>query len=173
MVHNVRVHGSYSMSTTFVFVATKHLTIVTQKWVWYIDINFYSIKPFSTTVGKLGDLNVRTNVLVDFIKQSRRTVFLRTSVTPSAQGWTAKIPFDVFGDEWVLRSILDYKMFSSLSRLFSCDSLGHCIKRSPYLGVFMLFFCLVSFIFYNPITEGYPAKHTVQTNMSTLKQYSH
>ena len=111
----------------------KHLAIVTQKWFWYININFYSIKPFSTTVGKLGELNVRTNVLVGFIIQSRRTVFLRTSVTPSAQGWTAEIPFDVFGDEWVLRSILDYKMFSSLSRLFSCDSLAHCIKSDHTL----------------------------------------
>ena len=39
----------------------------------------------------------------------------------------------------MLRSILDHKMTSSVVDFFSCDSLAHCIKRSPDLRFFMLF----------------------------------
>ena len=39
------------------------------------------IQPILTTVGKLDELNIRTNVLDGFMIPSRRTVFLGTSVT--------------------------------------------------------------------------------------------
>ena len=38
------------------------------------------MKPILTTVGKFGELNVRTYVLVNFVSPSRRTVILRTII---------------------------------------------------------------------------------------------
>ena len=38
--------AAYSMSTTFIFVVTEQLTIVTQKGVWYIDIYFHLYKAY-------------------------------------------------------------------------------------------------------------------------------
>ena len=37
---------AYSMTTTLVILVTKHLAIVTSKWVWYIDIYFYLYKAY-------------------------------------------------------------------------------------------------------------------------------
>ena len=71
------------------------------------------MKPILTTVGKFGELNVRTYVLVNFVSPSRRTVILRTSVTPCStmpslisllvtllKAGQRIIPLDVFKDEW-------------------------------------------------------------------------
>ena len=65
------------------------------------------------TVGKLGELNVRTNVFVGFMIPPWRTVILRTSVTPCSalpalissfvtllKAGQRTIPFDVFRDDW-------------------------------------------------------------------------
>ena len=144
--------AAYSVSTTFIFVVTKHLTIVTSKRVWYIDIYFTCMKPILTTVGKFGELNVRTYVLVNFVSPSRRTVILRTSVTPCStmpslisslvtllKAGQRMIPLDVFKDEWGVTEHFKPQNVFICSRLFSCDSFAHCIKRSPDLMFFMLF----------------------------------
>ena len=78
----------------------------------YRHLLFACIKPILTSVGKLGELNVRTNVLVGFIIPSWRTVILRTSITPCSampslissfvtllKAGQQTIPFDVFRDE--------------------------------------------------------------------------
>ena len=77
------------------------------------------MKPILTTVGKLGELNVRTYVLVNFVTPSRRTEILRTSVTPCStmpslisslftlfKTGQRIIPLDVFKDEWGVREHL-------------------------------------------------------------------
>ena len=110
------------------------------------------MKPILTTVGKFGDLNVWTYVLVNFVTPSRRTVILRTSVTPCStmpslisllvtlfNAGQRMIPLDVFKDEWGVTEHFRPQNVFICSRLFSCDSFAHCIKRSPDLRFFMLF----------------------------------
>ena len=105
--------AAYSVSTTFIFVVTKHLTMVTSKRVWYIDIFFHLYEAYFNNCSKFGELNVRTYVLVNFVSPSRRTVILRTSVTPCStmpslisslvtllKAGQRMIPLDVFKDEW-------------------------------------------------------------------------
>ena len=144
--------AAYRVSTTFIFVVTKHLTTVTSKWVWYIDIYFHLHKAYLNTVGKVGELNVRTYVLVNFVTPSQRTVILRTSVThcstmPSLisslftlfKAGQQIIPLDVFNDEWGVMEHFRPQNVFICSRFFSCASLAHLIKRSPDLRFFMLF----------------------------------
>ena len=107
---------------------------------------------FVTTVGKLGEVNVRTYVLVNFMTPSRRTVILRTSVTPCStmpslisllvtlfKAGQQIIPLDVLKVEWGVTEHLRTQNVFICSRLFSCDSFAHCIKRSPDLRFLMLF----------------------------------
>ena len=49
------------------------------------------------------------------------------------------IPLDVFKDEWGVTEHFRPQNVFICSRLFSCDSLAHCIKRSPDLRFLMLF----------------------------------
>ena len=98
------------------------------------------MKPILTTVGKFGELNVRTYVLVNFVSPLRRTVILRKSVTPSTmpslisslvtlfKAGQQIIPLDVFKDDGVLRSILDYKMSSSVVDFFPVTLL-HIVSK--------------------------------------------
>ena len=82
-------------------------------------------------MGKLGELNVRTYVLVNFMIPSRRTVILRTSVTPCStmpslisslvtlfKAGQRMIPLDAFKDEWGVTEYLDHKMSSSVVDFF-------------------------------------------------------
>ena len=100
-------------------------------------------------------------VLVNFVTPSRRTVILRTSLTPCStmpslipcstmpslisslvtlfNAGQRMIPLDVFKDEWGVTEHFRPQNVFICSRLFSCDSLAHCIKRSPDLRFLMLF----------------------------------
>ena len=91
-------------------------------------------------------------MLVNFVTPSRRTVILRTSVTPCStmpslisslvtlfKAGQQIIPLDVFKDEWGVTERFKHQNVFICSRFFSCDSLAHCIKRSPDLRFFMLF----------------------------------
>ena len=82
---------------------------------------------------------------------SRRTVILRTSVNPCSampslisslvtllKAGQRIIPLDVFKDEWGVTEHLIPQNVFICSKLFSCDSLAHCIKRSPDHRFFML-----------------------------------
>ena len=83
---------------------------------------------------------------------SRRTVILCKSVThcsamPSLISSPVTlfkvgqqiIPFDVFKDEWGVTEHFRRQNVFICSKVFSCDSLAHCTKRSPDLRFFMLF----------------------------------
>ena len=83
---------------------------------------------------------------------SRRTVILPTSVTPYSgmpslisslvtpfKAGQQIIPLDLFKDEWDVMEHFKLQNVFICSILFSCDSLAHCIKRSPDLRFFMLF----------------------------------
>ena len=83
---------------------------------------------------------------------SRRTVVLRTSVTPYStmpslisslvtllKAGQQIIPLDVFKDEWGVTKYFKPQNVFICSRLFSCDSFAYYIKRSPDLRFLMLF----------------------------------
>ena len=107
-----------------------------------------------------------TYVLLNFVTLSRRTVILRTSVTPCStmpslisslvtllKAGQQIIPLDVFKDEWGVTEHFKPQNVVICSRLFSCDSFAHCI-RSPDLRFFMLLVLLQhSLLFYVPQTE--------------------
>ena len=109
-------------------------------------------KPTLTAVGKTGELKVKTYVLVGFISPSRRTLILRTSVTPCSamnsricllvtllKAGQRTIPFDVFSDEWGVTEHLSQQNVFICRRVFSCVSFAHSINKSPDLNVLMLF----------------------------------
>ena len=79
-------------------------------------------------------------------------MILRTSVTPYSaihslisslvtllKAGQRIIPLDVFKDELGVTEHFRQQNVFICSRLFSCDSLAHCIKRSPDLRFLMLF----------------------------------
>ena len=96
-------------------------------------------KPNFTTVGKIGVLKVKTNVLVSFIIPSQRTVILQTSVTHCSamtsricsfvtllKAGERTILFDVFiSDEWGITEHLSPQKVFICRRVFSCDSFAH------------------------------------------------
>ena len=99
------------------------------------------MKPILTTVGKFGELNVRTYVLVNFVTPSRRTVILRTSVTPCStmpslisslvtlfNAGQRMIPLDVFKDEWGVTEHFRPQMSSSVVDFFRVTLL-HIVSK--------------------------------------------
>ena len=83
---------------------------------------------------------------------TRRTVILRTSVTPCStmpslisllvtllKAGQRIIPLDAFKDEWGVTEHFRPQNVFICRRLFSCDSFAHCIKRSPDLRFLILF----------------------------------
>ena len=83
---------------------------------------------------------------------SRRTMIQPTSVTPCSamtslisslvtllKAGQRIIPLDVSNDEWGVTEHSRPQNGFICSRLYSCDSLAHCIKRSLDLRFFMLF----------------------------------
>ena len=91
-------------------------------------------------------------MLVIFVTPSQRTVILRTSVTPCStmpslisslvtllKAGQRIIRLDVFNDEWGVMEHFKPQNVFICSRLFSCDSFAHFIKRSPDLRFLMLF----------------------------------
>ena len=141
MVHNVRAHRSCSIQRVY------HIYFPGDQ-----TSTFTCTKPILTTFGKLVELNVGTFVFVGFMTPSRRTVVLCTSVTPCStmpslisslvtllKAGQRIIPLDVFKDEWSVTEHFRPQNVFIYSRLFSCDSFAHCIKRSPDLRFLMRF----------------------------------
>ena len=90
-------------------------------------------------------------MLVGFIIPSRRTVIMRTSVTPCSamksrtclfvtllKAGQRTISFDVFSDEQGVTEHLSPQKVFICRRLFSCDSFAHLIDKSQDLSVLML-----------------------------------
>ena len=104
-----------------------------------------------TTDGKTGELNVNTNVFVGFFAPSRKTLILRTSVTPCSpmnsricsqvclfKAGQRTIPLDMFKEECGVTLHFSPQKFFKLRRVVSCFSFAHCIRRSPDRRFFML-----------------------------------
>ena len=64
---------------------------------------------------------------------------LRSSLVTPLKAGQRIIPLDVIRDEWGVTEHFRPQNVFICSKLFSCDSLAHCIKRSPDLRFFMLF----------------------------------
>ena len=82
------------------------------------------------------------------------------------------IPLDVFKDEWGVTEHFRPQNVFICSRFFSCDSLAHCIKRSPDLRFLMLFGSPAMLIIVLCTTNGDVLSHTEFINVHILHALS-
>ena len=110
------------------------------------------MKSILTVDGKTGVLKVNTNVLVGLRALSRKTLILRTAVTPCSfmnsricssvclfRAGHRTIPLETFNQELGITVHLTSQNFFILRRFFSCGSLAHCMSISPDLRFFYTF----------------------------------
>ena len=96
-------------------------------------------------------VKLNTNVFVGFFTLSRKTLILRTSVTPCSpmnsrvclqlclfRAGERTIPLDMFNEECGVTVHFIPQKFFNLRRVISCFSFAHCIRRLPECRCFML-----------------------------------